>query len=102
MAAFENGKRPPEGKRIVVQDNKLLIPDNPVLSYIEGDGVGPEIGTVTRDVIDASVAKAYGGTKKIFWLQLYAGEASQTRFGSPLPQETIDAHPWEGGTGVSM
>jgi isocitrate dehydrogenase len=79
-----------EGTQIVVQDNKLLIPDNPVLCYIEGDGVGPEIADVTRDLIDASVGKAYKGTKKIVWLKIYAGETSQSRFGSPLPQQTID------------
>jgi isocitrate dehydrogenase len=79
-----------EGTQIVVQDNKLLIPDNPVLCYIEGDGVGPEIATVTRDVIDTAVGKAYGGTKKIAWLKIYAGERAQSRCGSPLPQETID------------
>ena len=68
MTVYESSTCPQEGNTITVQDNKLVIPDNPVLCYIEGDGVGPEIGTVTRDVIDASVAKAYKGTKKIFWL----------------------------------
>ena len=90
MAEYENSTGPQEGQQIALQDNKLLIPENPVLCYIEGDGVGPEIGTVAREVVDASVAKAYRGTKKIVWLQLYAGEASQARYGSPLPQETID------------
>ena len=104
-----------EGAQIVVRDNKLLIPDNPVLCYIEGDGVGPEIANVTRDLIDASVGKAYRGTKKIVWLKMYAGETSQSRFGSPLPQRPSiplsstgyvsrdhSQHPWEGDTGVSM
>ena len=91
MVENEKSTGPQEGTRIAVRDNKLLIPDNPVLCYIEGDGVGPEIATVTRDVIDTGVGKAYGGAKKIVWQQLYAGEASQARFGTPLPQETIDA-----------
>ena len=90
MVQYADTTAPQEGTKIVVQDNKLLIPDNPVLSYIEGDGVGPEISTVTRDVIDASVAKTYRGTKKIVWLKIHAGETSQARFGSPLPQQTID------------
>jgi isocitrate dehydrogenase len=90
MGHYENSKGAPEGSKIVVQDNKLLIPDNPVLCYIEGDGVGPEIATVTREVIDKSLEKAYRGKKKIVWLKLYAGDTSQARFGAPLPQQTID------------
>jgi isocitrate dehydrogenase len=69
------------------------IPDNPIIPYIEGDGIGIDITPVMKDVVDAAVAKAYGGSKKIHWMEVYAGEKSTTVYGPDgwLPKETLDA-----------
>ena len=71
--------------------NKLNVPDNPIVPFIEGDGTGRDIWRATVRVLDAAVAKAYGGKKKIAWYEVYAGEKAFTKFNNWLPDETVAA-----------
>jgi isocitrate dehydrogenase len=84
---------PGEGEKIIVnEDNSLNIPDNPIIPYIEGDGIGVDISPVMIKVVDASIAKAYGGKKKISWMEIYTGEkAAELYDGDWFPEETLDA-----------
>lgn len=70
---------------------KIEVPDNPIIPYIEGDGTGPDIWYASQMVFDAAVQKAYGGKKKIHWMEVPAGEKSFNKHGNWLPDETIDA-----------
>jgi isocitrate dehydrogenase len=70
----------------------LAVPDHPILPFIEGDGTGPDIWRASQAVLDASVAKAYGGKKKIAWYEVYAGEKSKKLFDDWLPEPTIEAY----------
>jgi isocitrate dehydrogenase len=81
---------PAEGAKIVPGEP---VPDNPVIPFIEGDGIGVDITPVMRDVVDAAVEKAYGGARKIAWMEIYAGEKSTRVYGADewLPVETLDA-----------
>ncbi len=78
-------------EKIKVVDGKLSVPDEPIIPFIEGDGTGPDIWRASVMVFDAAVEKAYGGKRKIHWLEIYAGEKAMNVKGEPLPQETIDA-----------
>jgi isocitrate dehydrogenase len=79
------------GQAIVRRDEKLVVPDNPVIPFIEGDGTGPDIWRASVRVFDAAVAKAYGGVRSIAWLEVLAGEKAFERTGSWLPEETLAA-----------
>ena len=83
-------KVPAEGKKIVAGQP---VPNNPIIPFIEGDGIGVDITPVMIDVIDAAVAKAYGGEKKIHWMEVYAGEKATKVYGDNvwLPEETLEA-----------
>lgn len=76
---------------ITVTDGKSVIPDNPTIPFIAGDGVGPEIWAASQPVFDAAIAKAYGDQKKIFWQEILAGEKAFEETGSWLPDHTLDA-----------
>ena len=80
----------PMTNKIVVENGKLIVPNNPVIPFIEGDGIGPDIWSAASRVIDAAVAKAYNGEKKIEWLEVLAGEKAFNQTGEWLPQETLD------------
>ncbi len=80
-----------EGKRIEMKEGKLVVPDAPIIPYIEGDGVGIDISPVMRKVVDAAVAKAYDGRRKIVWKKLLAGAEAHKEKGEYLPKETVDA-----------
>jgi len=83
---------PPEGgAKITIDNGNLQVPDNPIVPFIEGDGTGPDIWRATVRVLDAAVDKAYGGKRKIHWMEVYAGQKSFDSFGSWLPDETITA-----------
>ena len=89
---FQHIKVPTDGKKITVNaDFSLNVPDNPILPYIEGDGTGVDISPVMIKVIDAAVAKAYDGKRKISWMEIYAGEKSTKVYGPDvwLPEETL-------------
>jgi len=78
-------------EKITLQNGKLIVPDNPVIPYIEGDGVGKEISVNVREVLDKAVDKAYGGKRSIEWKEVLAGEKAFDKTGSWLPDETMQA-----------
>ena len=82
---------PAQGKKVTIQNGKLVVPDHPIIPFIEGDGTGPDIWRASVRVMDAAVKKAYGGQRKIEWMEIYAGEKSNKLFGSWLPDETVAA-----------
>ena len=95
MASYQHVKAPAEGAKVSLSDGRLQVPDNPVIPFIEGDGIGVDIWAATVRVLDGAVAKAYGGRKKISWMEVYAGEKAQAVYGpdcppSLLPRETVD------------
>lgn len=81
----------PAGNPITMQDGKLSVPDRPTVPFIEGDGTGPDIWAASVAVFDAAVAKAYGGDRKIEWLEVLAGEKAFNQTGEWLPDATLDA-----------
>ncbi len=83
---------PPEGgARITIDNGTLHVPDNPIIPFIEGDGIGPDIWRATVRVLDAAIDKAYGGNRKIHWMEIFAGQKSNDLYNSWLPDETVDA-----------
>jgi len=80
-----------QGLPIKMKNGKLVVPHNPIIPYIEGDGTGPDIWRATVRVLDAAVEKAYLGQRKIHWLEVYAGEKANLHFNTWLPDETVDA-----------
>src|SRR2546427_1008 len=82
---------PPAGGKIINQNGKLNVPDNPVLPFIRGDGTGPDIWAASQGVFEAAVQKAYGGKRKVAWFEVYAGEAAKNKFDNWLPDDTIEA-----------
>ncbi|MCY4118640.1 MAG: NADP-dependent isocitrate dehydrogenase [Caldilineaceae bacterium] len=91
---YEQIAVPGEGRKIGIDQNgNLQVPDNPIVCFIEGDGTGPDIWAASQPVLDAAVAKAYGGRKRIVWMEVYAGDKANDVYGEVvwLPQETLDA-----------
>jgi isocitrate dehydrogenase len=83
---------PTEGAPITVREGKLNVPDNPILLWIEGDGIGPDIMTASKRIWDAAVQQAYGGQRKIAWMEIYAGEKAASIFGGDyFPAESLAA-----------
>lgn len=91
MPTFTILKPPTEGTAITRKNGKLVVPDNPIIPFIEGDGTGPDIWRASVRVLDAAVAKAYGGKRKFAWMEVYAGEKSAKLFDSWLPDDTVAA-----------
>ena len=94
MTSYQHIKVPAEGQKITVNaDMSLNVPDQPIIPFIEGDGTGADITPVMLKVVDAAVAKAYGGKKKIHWMEVFAGEKSTKVYGPDvwLPEETLHA-----------
>ena len=83
---------PKGGKKITMSEGKLCVPENPIIPFIEGDGIGPDIWSAASRVIDAAVKKSYDGKKQIHWMEVYAGEKANDVYGKDtwLPQETLD------------
>lgn len=82
---------PPHGSKIDIKDGKLQVPDNPIIPFVEGDGTGRDIWRASVRVFEAAVEKAYAGKRKIYWMEVYAGEKAFQMFQSWLPDETADA-----------
>ena len=82
---------PAGGEKITISNGKLTVPDQPIIPFIEGDGTGADIWRASVRVFDAAVAKAYGGSRKIHWLEVYAGEKSNKLLSTWLPDETVEA-----------
>ena len=92
--AYQNIKIPETGSKITLNDDgSLNVPNDPIIPYIEGDGIGIDITPAMLNVVDSAVAKSYGGEKKISWMEVYCGEKSTEVYGDDvwLPDETIDA-----------
>ena len=79
------------GEKITKQDNELIVPNNPIIPFIEGDGIGPDIWAAAVRIFDAAVEKAYNGRRKIEWLKVLAGEEAYKKTGEWLPKETIES-----------
>jgi len=92
MSKFKKIKIP-QGEKIAVQNGKLVIPDNPIIGFVEGDGTGPDIWNASKLVFDTAVKKAYKGKRKISWMEIYAGEKALKVYGKDiwLPEETVEA-----------
>ncbi|MEI2607569.1 MAG: isocitrate/isopropylmalate family dehydrogenase [Candidatus Promineifilaceae bacterium] len=82
----------PDGEKITFVNGKLQVPDNPIVAFIEGDGIGVDITPASLKVWDAAVAKAYGGKRKIAWMEIYTGEKAAALYdGNYMPEETFEA-----------
>ncbi len=82
---------PKEGDKITMKDGKLCVPDFPIIPFVEGDGTGRDIWRAARRVFDAAIQKAYQGRRKIYWMEVLAGEKAYQQLGTWLPDETIQA-----------
>lgn len=82
---------PVDGDKITFEDGVIQVPNQPIITYIEGDGIGGDVAPVMKKVIDAVVKQAYGGKKEIQWMDIYAGEKANDIYGEYLPRETLDA-----------
>ena len=93
MSEYLHIKIPQDGEKIRVVNNKLKVPSNPIIAFIEGDGTGPDIWRASKRVFEAAVEKAFNGKKKISWMEIYAGEKAVALYGSNawLPDETVEA-----------
>ncbi len=89
--AFKDLAPPKEGERITFKDGDPVVPNNPIVPFIEGDGIGPDIWKASVRVFDAAVEKAYGGERKIHWFEVYAGEKANDKYGNWLPDDTNEA-----------
>ncbi len=89
--AYVNIKVPEGGEKIRIENGNLVVPDNPIIPFVEGDGTGRDIWRASVRVFDAAVEKAYGGKRKIHWMEVYAGEKSFKLFQTWLPEETNEA-----------
>ncbi len=83
-------KKPTSGTRIGFEKGKLVVPDDPIIPYIEGDGTGPDIWRATRHVVDGTLAKL-GGKRQVAWYEVFAGDKANAQFGEYLPEETLKA-----------
>src|SRR5687767_2852332 len=91
MPQFKDVTPPSDGQAITISGGRLNVPDRPVIPFIEGDGTGPDIWRASVRVFDAAVQKAYGGRRKIAWMEVYAGEKSFQKFNNWLPDDTVAA-----------
>jgi len=89
--SYKNITVPTSGARISVENDVLIVPNNPIITYIEGDGIGVDVSPVMLKVINAVIEKAYNGERKIHWMEIYAGEKADGIYGEYLPEETLDA-----------
>jgi isocitrate dehydrogenase len=90
--SYEHIKIPSSGEKITIQDNKLVVPDNPILGFVEGDGIGSDITRASMRVWNAAVEKAYGGQRKVHWAELFLGEKAAGIYdGNYFPAETLEA-----------
>ena len=90
--SYQNISLPEGGDKITIKNNKMVVPDNPILGYVEGDGIGNDITQASLRVWNAAVKKAYGGERKVHWCELFMGEkAAGVYDGDYFPAETLEA-----------
>jgi isocitrate dehydrogenase len=92
---FEKVTVPEEGRKIEIAGEALRVPDDPIIPFIEGDGIGPDIWAATRRVVDAAAQKKYGGERKIVWMEIFAGDKARQVYGEGvvMPDDTLRAIP---------
>ena len=88
---FDKITLPSEGKLITQSKGVLVVPDRPIIPFVEGDGVGPDIWSAASRVLDAAVTRAFGGKRSIVWWEVFAGEKAKSRYGELLPHDTLEA-----------
>jgi isocitrate dehydrogenase len=91
MTAYEHIQVPSDGTRITVEDQRLVVPNRPIIPFVEGDGIGRDITTAMRRIVDAAVERISNGERRIVWMEIYAGEKADALYGDYLPAETLDA-----------
>ena len=93
MTTYQKLTRPTAGHAITVAGGKLVVPDDPIIPFIEGDGTGRDIWRASQKVFDAAVKRVYGGKRQIHWFEVYAGEKSTKVYGENvwLPDDTLTA-----------
>lgn len=91
MSAYTHASIPADGDKIEIQSGELVVPDHPIIPFIEGDGIGPDIWRATRAVVEAAVGRAYEGARHIAWMEIYAGEKAEAKTGEWIPEETFQA-----------
>jgi isocitrate dehydrogenase len=91
MATYKFATVPSSGERITYQAGVLGVPNNPIIPFVEGDGTGADIWRASVRVFDAAIEKAYGGERRVAWMEVFAGEKAFTQYKDWLPQETVDA-----------
>src|ERR1041384_7707509 len=91
MAAYKLAKVPSNGDRITYENGLLGVPKNPIIPFVRGDGTGPDIWRTAVRVFDTAVEKAFGGERRVAWMEVFAGENAFTDHKDWLPQETVDA-----------
>jgi len=89
--AYEHSTPPSKGEKISLSAGRLVVPNEPVIPYILGDGIGVDVTPATKKVLDAAVEKAYGGKRRIVWFEVFAGERAMERFSEWLPDDTLQA-----------
>jgi isocitrate dehydrogenase len=89
--SYKNVRVPPEGEKICFENGKLVVPDQPIIPFVEGDGTGRDIWKASRQVLTAAVRRAYGGKRNIHWMEVFAGEKAYHQFQTWLPDETVMA-----------
>jgi isocitrate dehydrogenase len=91
MVTFDKLTPPDSGTRITVEGDELDVPDDPIIPFIQGDGIGPDIWNAAEPVLEAAVEAAYGGDLSLGWFRVYAGEDADERYGEHLPKDTLQA-----------
>ncbi len=91
MTDFEKLKVPDKGENIEISGGDLIVPDEPIIPFIEGDGIGPDIMRASKRVWDAAVELAYNGARKVAWFEIYGGDKAQEIYGNVLPDDTFNA-----------
>jgi isocitrate dehydrogenase len=91
MARFDKLALPTTGEKITMANGALQVPHQPIIPFIEGDGIGPDIWVASQRVLDRAVQTAYGGERKITWFEIYAGEKAHKKYGQWLPADTLEA-----------
>jgi len=91
MTSYRYARPPADGERIETSDGDLVVPDRPIIPFVEGDGIGPDIWAASSRVFDEAVRLAYDGAREIRWMEVYAGEKGKEVTGEWLPEETLEA-----------
>ena len=90
-SSYNGNPVPAEGQRVEFQNGRFVIPDHPIIPFIEGDGTGRDIWKASRRIFDAAVQKAYGGKRTIVWYEVFTGEKAFEKFKEWLPADTVEA-----------